>query len=179
MIASRTLSLAVALALASFGAQADSFTGPQSSQTPYVVPTATGWEVTSLVTVGDSAKASPYVMVGIPDGMGAVAGKFAENGTYVADKAFMTVFLNHEIRPGLGVPRAHGADGAFVSQWTVHLNSLQMKGGEDLIRRVLTWQGGTFADTTGLTAFNRFCSGDLPRLTGVLQPAKPARASTA
>jgi Alkaline phosphatase PhoX len=171
MTPSRTLALTVALTLGAAAANADSFTGPQSSQTPYVVPTADGWEVTSLITVGDPAKESPYVMVGIPDGMGAVAGKFAENGSYVADKAFMTVFLNHEIRPGLGVPRAHGADGAFVSQWTVHLNSLQVKWGEDLIRRVLTWQGGTFADTTGLTAFNRFCSGDLPVYTGFYNPA--------
>jgi hypothetical protein len=161
MIASKTLSLAVTLALASFGAQADSFTGPQSSQTPYVVPTADGWEVTSLITVGDSAKESPYVMVGIPDGMGAVAGKFAGNGTYVADKAFMTVFLNQELGSTSGVERAHGTKGAFVSQ---------VKWGEDLIRRVLTWQGGTFADTTGLTVFNRFCSGDLPPLTGFYSP---------
>ena len=166
-----SLSLAIALALAAASAGADSYTGPQSSQTPYVVPTADGWQVTSLLTVGDSAKESPYVMVGIPDGMGAIAGKFAANGKYVADKAFMTVLLNHELRPGSGVPRAHGTDGAFVSQWTVHLNSLQVKWGEDLIRRVLTWDGGTFADTTGVAQFNRFCSGDLPPLTGFYNPA--------
>jgi hypothetical protein len=171
MHASRPLALAITLALTTAGANADSFTGPQSSQTPYVVPTADGWQVTSLVTVGDLAKESPYALVGIPDGMGAVAGKFAENGSYVADKAFMTVFLNHEVRPGLGVPRAHGTNGAFVSQWTVHLNSLQAKWGEDLIRRVLTWQGGTFADTTGTTVFNRFCSADLPPRTGLYNPA--------
>ena len=170
---SKFLALAVAMNLGAVVANADSFTGPQSSQTPYVVPTADGWDVTSLITVGDSAKESPYVMVGIPDGMGAVAGKFTENGSYVADKAFMTVFLNHEISPTAdnpGVARAHGTAGAFVSQWTVHLNSLQVKWGEDLIRRVLTWQGGTFADTTGTTAFNRFCSGDLPPRTGFYNP---------
>ena len=165
------ISLGVSLALATAAAQADTYTGPQSSETPYVVPTADGWEVTSLVTVGDLAKNSPYAMVGIPDGMGAVAGKFAENGDYVADKAYMTVFLNHELRPGSGVPRAHGTDGAFVSQWTVHLNSLQVKWGEDLIRRVLTWDGSAFADTTGLAQFNRFCSGDLPALTGFYDPS--------
>jgi len=168
---SLSLAIALALATASASAGADSYTGPQSSQTPYVVPTADGWEVTSLLTVGDSAKESPYVMVGIPDGMGAIPGKFAANGGYVADKAFMTVLLNHELRPGAGVPRAHGADGAFVSQWTVHLNSLQVKWGEDLIRRVLTWSGGTYADTTGVAQFNRFCSGDLPPLTGFYNPA--------
>jgi hypothetical protein len=171
MTPSRRLALAVTLSLAAGTAGAETSTGPQSSQTPYIVPTANGWEVTSLVTVGDTAKESPYAMVGIPDGMGAVAGKFAENGAYVADKAFMTVFLNHEIRPGLGVPRAHGQNGAFVSQWTVHLNSLQVKWGEDLVRRVYTWSNGQYADTTGVTAFNRFCSGDLPPLRGFYNTA--------
>jgi secreted PhoX family phosphatase len=175
MTRSNSLALAVGLTLAAFGAHADSFTGPQSSQSPYVVPTADGWDVTSLVTVGDSAKESPYVLVGIPDGMGAVAGKFAENGAYVADKAFMTVFLNHELGATAGVTRAHGKPGAFVSQWTVHLNSLQVKWGEDLIRRVVSWQptasgAYAFADTTGTTAFGRFCSGDLPPRTGIYNP---------
>jgi hypothetical protein len=171
MTLSRHLAIAVSISLMASAAGAATSTGPQSSQTPYIVPTADGWEVTSLVTVGDTAKESPYGLVGIPDGMGAVAGKFAENGTYVADKAFMTVFLNHEIRPGAGVPRAHGQNGAFVSQWTVHLNSLQVKWGEDLVRRVYTWSNGQFADTTGVTAFNRFCSGDLPPLRGFYDPS--------
>lgn len=83
----------------------------------------------------------------------------------------MTVFLNHEIRPGLGSVRAHGQNGAFVSQWTIHLNSLQVKRGEDLIRDVFTWNGGQFADTTGATQFNCFCSGDLPPRTAFHNPA--------
>ena len=107
MTSSKTLALTVSLTLAAGGVHADTFTGPQSSQTPYVVPTAPGWQVTSLLTVGDPAKQSPYAMVGIPDGMGAVAGKFAENGQHVADKAFMTVFLTHELGAPAGVPRAH------------------------------------------------------------------------
>jgi hypothetical protein len=164
---SQTVTVAVALALGATTASAGSATGPQSSQSPYVVPTAPGWSVTSLLTVGDAAKESPYVMAGIPDGLGAVAGRIAADGGFVADKAFMTVFMNHEIRPGLGVPRAHGADGAFVSQWTLHLNTLQVKWGEDLVRRVLTWQDGTYADATGQTAFNRLCSADLPGRGGV------------
>lgn len=165
----KPLVLGIGLALTA-AAQAGSYTGPQSSQTPYVVPTAAGWDVTALITVGDSAKETPYALVGIPDGMGAVAGKFAANGGYVADKAYMTVFVNHEIRPGLGVARAHGQDGAFVSQWTVHLNTLQVKWGQDLIERVMTWNSGAFVDTTGATVFNRFCSGDLPPLTGFYNP---------
>ena len=65
---SKFLALAVAMNLVAVVANADSFTGPQSSQTPYVVPTADGWDVTSLITVGDSAKEWPCVMVGIPGG---------------------------------------------------------------------------------------------------------------
>jgi len=168
----KPIAVGITLALAAIGAQAQTFTGPQSSQTPYVVPTAPGWEVTSLLTVGDSAKEMPYRMVGIPDGMGAVAGKFAENGEYVADKAFMTIFLSHEIRPGNGIPRAHGTDGAFVSQWTVHLNTLQVKWGEDLISKVIGWDnlGKQFVDATGATQFNRFCSADLPAKTAFYNP---------
>ena len=167
MHAPRILPLAIALTLASAGASAETYSGPQSSQPPYITPTAPGWDVTALLTVGDTAKESPYALVGIPDGMGAIAGKFAEDGSYVADKAFMTVLLNHEVRPGLGVPRAHGQNGAFVSQWTVHLNSLQVKWGQDLVKRVYTWQDGAYADTTGMTVFNRFCSGDLPARSGL------------
>ena len=71
------ITLGIDLAIAT-AAHAQVFTGPDSTQTPYIVPTAPGWEVTSLLTVGDAAKEVPYVMVGIPDGMGAIAGKFAD-----------------------------------------------------------------------------------------------------
>lgn len=164
------IAVSISLALASGTAQIHADTGPQSSRSPYVVPTAPGWEVTSLITVGDAAKETPYTMVGIPDGMGALAGKFATNGRYIADHGYMTVFMNHEIRPGLGVARAHGQDGAFVSQWIVHLNSLQVKWGQDLIERVMTWNNGAFVDTTGATQFNRFCSADLPAKTAFFNP---------
>ncbi len=168
----KPLALGIGLALAGVAAQAQ-YVGPQSSQTPYIVPTANGWEATALITVGDSAKEVPYRMVGIPDGMGALAGKFAENGEYVADKAFMTVFMNHELGATSGVTRAHGATGAFVSQWTIHLNSLQVKWGEDLITRVMGWDNVNkrFVDTTGATQFGRFCSADLPPKTAFYNPA--------
>ena len=72
MHAHRILPLAISLTLAAAGANAADDTGPQSSQTPYIAPTAAGWEVTALLTVGDTAKESPYALVGIPDGMGAI-----------------------------------------------------------------------------------------------------------
>lgn len=150
-----------------------SVTGPQSSQTPYVTPTAPGWQVTSLITVGDAAKENGYVMAGIPDGLGAIAGQFDPvSAEYVADKAYMTVFMNHEIRPGLGAVRAHGQNGAFVSQWTIHLNTLQVKQGEDLIKRVMAWNNGTYVDATGTPAaqLNRLCSADQPGSTAFYNP---------
>jgi hypothetical protein len=135
-----------------------------------VVPAHDGWEVTSLISVGDFAKENSYRMVGITDGLGAMAGKF-EQGRYVADKAVMTVFMNHEI-PGSGIARAHGQNGAFVSQWTIHLNTLQVKWGEDLIQDGYTWDTGSGQFVLAPTAqFSRFCSADLPKATALFNPA--------
>lgn len=167
------LAIGLSLAMAALGAQAQSVTGPQSSQTPYVVPTAAGWEVTSLITVGDSAKNVEYPMVGIPDGLGALPGKYDEHGNYVADKAFITIFMSHELGATAGIPRAHGATGAFVSQWTLHLNSKQVMWGQDLITKVMGWDNVNkqFVDATGSTQFARFCSADLPPETAFFNPA--------
>jgi hypothetical protein len=147
------------------------FQGPTSSQTPFIVPSSatTGWEVVSLISAGDPAN-NGYRMVGIPDGLGALAGKF-EHGRYVADKSYMTVFMNHEIPAGDGIVRAHGQNGAFVSQWTVHLNTLQVKRGEDLIQDVYTWDTASNQYVFAPTAqFNRFCSADLPAFTAYFNP---------
>jgi hypothetical protein len=147
------------------------FQGPTSSETPFVVPTDEGWEVTSLISAGDFSKENGYRMVGIPDGLGATAGKF-EQGRYVADKAYMTVFMNHEIPAGSGIAHAHGQNGAFVSQWTIHLNTLQVKWGEDLIRDVYTRDAASGQLVFDPTAqFSRFCSADLPKRTALFNPA--------
>lgn len=169
------LSVAIAAGLLSLSGtvSAGSFTGPSSSQTPYVTPTANGWDVTSLISVGDSAKDVPYRFVGIPDGLGAVAGRFnPHSGKYTAKNSYLTVFANHELGASAGVTRVHGQKGAFVSQWTLHLDSLKVLSGEDLIRQVLTWNpvGGQFVDSTGATAFGRFCSADLPPKTAFYNP---------
>jgi hypothetical protein len=144
------------------GTEPGTFIGPSSSQTPYVLPTAPGWETVAVLSVGDQAKENGYVMAGIPDGLGAVAGKF-ESGRYVADAAYMTVFLNHEIPAGGGIARAHGQRGAFVSDWTIHLNTLQVKWGTDLIQHIYTWDTLTQQFVLNpLVQFSRFCSADLP-----------------
>jgi hypothetical protein len=166
-------SVAVAVAtaatcvLACLGAgAAEPVQGPTSSQPSYVSPTATGWTATSLITVGDGAEQNGYRMVGLPDGLGAIGGAWSTDlRKYTRPDLYMTVFMNHEVRQEWGVPRAHGQKGAFVSQWTIDLGSLRVLRGEDLIRRVMTWNSSTngYQDTTGTTIFDRFCSGDLPR----------------
>jgi hypothetical protein len=143
-----------AIAMAAPGAQ----TGPSSSDAPYVAPSEPGVVTKAILTVGDSVNdkpsGGPYRMVGIPDGLGAY-----DNG----DGTF-TLLANHEIPAGLGIVRAHGANGAFVSKWTIQKDSLEVLNGEDLIRQVATWNTGTSsynAPASGI-AMARLCSADLP-----------------
>jgi len=72
------LALAVGIALAAVAAPApaDTFTGPSSSATPYVVNVHPNVDIVSILTVGDSVNTqpggtTPHRMVGFPDGMGA------------------------------------------------------------------------------------------------------------
>lgn len=131
-------------------------TGLSSSQTPYLTPIANGVKFNSIITAGDSA--GSYKMAGIPDGTGAFDNG---NGTF-------TLLVNHEMGNTLGVARAHGAKGAFVSKWVINKNNLSVVSGSDLIQRVNLYTPGTGytlynpADTTSKKAFNRFCSADLP-----------------
>ena len=78
-------------------------TGPNSSESPYLLPVAPGVTNTALLSVGDEAD-NGYRMVGIPDGLGAF-----DNGD-----GTITVLMNHELGFNRGIPRAHGARGAFV-----------------------------------------------------------------
>jgi hypothetical protein len=132
-------------------------TGPSSSQTPYVTPTAAGWSVTSILTVGDAAD-NGYKMVGIPDGLGAY-----DNGNDT-----FTVLMNHEIGTnssgvGLGAVRAHGASGAFVSEWVINKNTLKVVSGNDLITKSNIWYAdGNKYVTDSSNTFSRLCSADLP-----------------
>lgn len=152
------------------------FIGPTTADAPYVHPTVSGWDVTSLLSVGESAGEVIYPMVGIPDGLGAIAGRWEDGtGKYVADKAYMTVFMNHELGGTAGGVRLHAQTGAFVSQWSVHLNSLQVKWGEDLIRNVFLWDtvNQQYIDGIGLAGsqFGRFCSADLPAASAFFNAA--------
>ena len=134
------------------GLAAHSITGPSSSQSPYLIRSAPGVVIKSILTTGDAAL-NGYRMVGVPDGLGAF-----DNG----DGTF-TVLMNHELAANLGIPRAHGAAGAFVSKWIIRTSDLQVLSGEDLIQAVAIWNpaSGTWnAPATGVT-FARFCSATL------------------
>jgi len=131
-------------------------TGPSSSQTPYLTPTAPGWSSTSILTVGDAI--GGYQMVGIPDGLGAFSNG---NGT-------MTVLANHELGNTAGTVRGHGAIGAFVSKWVINTSTWQVISGGDLVTspaNQLMWNTTTltWAQPTTPYAIARLCSADLPK----------------
>ncbi len=137
--------------LFTFGIQ----TRPSSSQSPYVLPTIPGAEFTSILTTPDVV--GGYKMVGIPDGLGAFDNG---NGTF-------TVLMNHELGNTVGVVRAHGSKGAFVSKWIIKKSNLAIVSGSDLIQNVKLWNGSGYttynsANPSSLAAFSRFCSADLP-----------------
>jgi hypothetical protein len=91
-------------------------------------------------------------MAGLPDGLGAY-----DNG----DGSF-TLLMNHELRRDSGAVHAHGSTGAFVSEWKIRKHDLMVLGGQDQIRRVKLWDGGTQGYVEGPAAgFSRFCSADL------------------
>jgi hypothetical protein len=132
--------------------------GPSTDSSPYVIPVAAGVQTTSFLTANDSING--YPMVGVPDGLGAF-----DNG----DGTF-TLLSNHELLSTEGRARAHGSPGAFVSKWIIKKSDLTVLSGTDLMKLVFLWNFTFFTsyDTTRpspLTAFGRFCSGDLPAPT--------------
>ncbi len=132
--------------------------GPSSSQSPYLLPVAPGVRTTAILTAGD--KVGNYMMAGTPDGTGAYDNG---NGTF-------TFLVSHEFGNTLGVNRAHGAKGAFVSKWVINKSNLSVVSGSDLIQKVNLWNGTGYtlynpADTSSKKAFNRFCSSDLPAVS--------------
>lgn len=143
------------------------FTGPSSSQGPYLVPVAGGPAIQSysILTSGDFVNGvngpNSYRFEGTPDGVGAY-----DNGD-----GTMTVLINHEFGTNSGIQRAHGGTGSFVSRLVVNTtpgpNFLQVISGRDLDDSVVTNTAG--AGT--LTSFNRYCSGDLAPQTAFFNSA--------
>jgi hypothetical protein len=134
--------------------------GPSSSQSAYVLPSAPNVRTAALLSVGDSVNG--YRMVGIPDGLGAFDNY---DGTF-------TLLMNHELGSSAGVVRGHGSKGAFVSKWIIHKGTLAVLSGSDLMQSVYLWDTTTQRSFPGPStfAFNRFCSGDLPAVTALYNP---------
>jgi hypothetical protein len=139
---------------------------PVTKQTAYITATASGWQVLPLLSVGDSVNAKAdgksYQMVGVPDGLGA----------YLDKKNNLVVLMDHELKSTEGIARAHGGQGAFVSQWTFDLNTLKATNGQDLIKQAFTWDaaGNSYVYNRAVT-FDRLCSADLPATSALFNSA--------
>ncbi len=111
------------------------------------------WKIHILMSVGDQSIKNHFRFVGIPDGLGVNK----ENNSQI------TIYINHEIANDKGIARSHGGKGAFVSKWTLDLNSLKITSGEDLIKNVMTWnQDKKIFEASFNENINRLCSADLP-----------------
>jgi hypothetical protein len=163
------LAIAIASAAASATAQTTYVQGPSTGSTPYLRATSPlVTKVTSILTVDNTGSNADdsiggYGMAGIPDGLGAF-----DNG----DGTF-TVLMNQEIGNTLGVARAHGSKGAFVSEWVINKSDLSVVSGKDLMTNVYGWDTTTQASATSAAtfAFNRFCSADLAKQTAFYNAA--------
>ena len=112
-----------------------------AEDTPYILSQSPGWEARKLLNVGDAAE-NGFRMVGTPDGLGAYANG---DGT-------ITLLMNHEIGADDGIARKHGSKGAFISKWTIDIESLRVTSGSDLIEKTVPEN----------LSFRKFCSADLP-----------------
>ena len=139
--------------------------GPTTTIMPYLFPSREGVDVTALLTIRDKPAENGYRMVGIPDGLGLIPG---------TDR--FTLLMNHELAgAAIGTTRKHGSKGAFVSKWTIERSTLKVLSGEDLItapEKVYTWDATAKKYVAGTTAFNRFCSADLPDTAAFLNGTK-------
>lgn len=129
--------------------QLPSLTGVLGAPSAYVLPSQPGVRTTPILTVGQTAL-NGYKMVGIPDGMGAYDNN---NGTY-------TLLMSHELGSTVGVTRAHGAIGSFMSKWVINKSNNIVESGADLIQNAYIWNGTSYVDSA--YAISRLCSGDLP-----------------
>lgn len=149
-------------------ASAQDTQGPSSSQSPYLVSTQPDVMMRSILTVGDQGgvkpDGSPYVMAGIPDGLGAYDNL---DGTF-------SVLMNHEISTGRGAVRAHGATGAFISRFVIRKSDLAVMSGGDLIQQIATFNpaSATYNAPQKGIQLNRLCSADLPAPTAFFDPVQ-------
>jgi len=139
-------------------------TGPSTTHSPYLFPVVPNATMTSILTVTESI--GGYMLCGLGDGLGAY-----DNGG-----GTFTLLMNHEMGNTTGVARAHGQAGAFVSKWVINKSNLSVVSGSDLIQTVNLWTGTTYTaysatNPSTLTAFGRFCAGDLPAVSAFYNSA--------
>jgi hypothetical protein len=119
----------------------------------WIVSHQPAWKIRTILKTKEIDHQNKYRFVGIPDGLGAVS----------LQNNFLSILINHEIASDKGIKRSHGGKGAFVSQWTLDINSLQIISGEDLIKKVMIWNRDNKKFETSLNEnLNRLCSADLP-----------------
>jgi Bacterial protein of unknown function (DUF839) len=134
--------------------------GISTNTPPYIQAIAPDVQFTSILTTGDLV--GNYKMGGVPDGLGA----------YDNDDDTFTVLMNHEISANaagpLGIVRAHGGKGAYVSEWVINKKTLAVVSGNDLMKKVYqatansNWVAVPATGALGQTSsFARFCSADL------------------
>ncbi len=133
-------------------------TGPSSSRPPFQEAVDSGYALISLMSVGDTVNnkadgVTPHRLVGLLDGLGAFDNG---NGTF-------TVLANHEINANLGVIRAHGSNGAFVSKIIIAKSNLTVLNVSDLATNIQIWNGSSFVQSN--TTIARLCSADLPAVS--------------
>ena len=133
-------------------------TGPSSSRPPFQEAIDPGYAIISLMSVGDTVNnkadgVTPHRLVGLLDGLGAFDNG---NGTF-------TVLANHEIGASLGVNRAHGTNGGFVSKIIVAKSNLAVLNVSDLATNIQVWNGSSFVQSN--TTIARLCSADLPAVS--------------
>ena len=147
-----TLAFSASLAMAQY-------IGPSTTVDPYLLPTHPDVKTASILTTGEKA-GDGYRMVGIPDGLGA----------FNVNKKYFKLMMNQELTPDSGIVREHGSKGAFVSEWLLDRDTLEVIAGQDhapdasyvfqYSPTLQTWLEGT-------TAWNRFCSADLPAVSAL------------
>ncbi|MBA2466569.1 MAG: DUF839 domain-containing protein [Sphingomonas sp.] len=134
--------------------------GPSSSTASYIVPSEPNVRLVSLITTGDPLPLNG-VFGGIPDGLGAL-----DNGD-----GTVTILVNHEYGPTAGLVRDHGSVGAYIDRIVIDKTTLAVVSSDDLIKTVQLWNDATDSYFLGTTAFNRFCSADLPATSALFNAA--------
>ena len=142
---------------------AHGYAGPSSSDAPYYLALNPQVKLASIITTGDTVPElgglGSFAFGGTPDGLGA----------YDNPGSTFTLLVNHELRPAEGAEHDHGGTGAYISKLIIDEQTLQVVGGDDLIKSVFLWQNGSYVESDDVQ-FNRFCSGDLPKGTALYNP---------